>query len=131
MKFWNDLDGAVLLGKVFSTPVPVSVVELSGISIDNDRNNITIGFDIDEIPDVIPEKWLKNKFNTCRIGLDCGEIKNLLMENIPTTSKLKVEIKKADDCYLVIISSNTSAIKFTAKYIFLRGPTVYFNTERL
>lgn len=131
MKFWNDLDGAVFLSKVFSTPVPVSVVELSGISIDNDRNNITIGFDIDEIPDIIPEKWLKNKFNTCRIGLDCGGIKNLLMENVPTTAKLKMEVKKTDDCYLVNISNNTSVIKFTTKYIFLRGPTVYFNAERL
>lgn len=129
MKFWNDLDGAVFLNKVFSGPIPVGAIELSGISIDNDRNNITIGFDIDEVPDIIPEKWLKKQFNTCRIGLDCGEIKNILIENIPTTLKLNMEIKKKT-YYLVNISNGASTIKFTAKFIFLRGPSVYFNTER-
>ena len=130
IKYWNDLDGGVFLSKVFSTPVPVSVIELSGLNIDNDRNNITIGFDIEEVPDIIPDKWLKNKFNTCRIGLECGEITGLSMNNIPTESKLKMEISKIDDCYLVSISSGVSKIKFTANFIYLRGGTVYFNGGR-
>ena len=131
MKFWNELDGSVFLSKVFSSPVPINAIELFGVSIDNDKNNMTIGFDIDEVPDVIPEKWSRTKFNTCRLGLEFGEIRELSMKNIPASSKLKVEIKKTEDSYLVDISTGVSVIRFIAKFVFLRGPTVYFNAERL
>lgn len=82
MKYWNGLDGTIFLYKVFSSPIPIGTIELFAINIDNNTN---IGFDIDEIPHTIPDKGLKSEFNTCRIGLDCGDIENLSIKKKKNT----------------------------------------------
>jgi hypothetical protein len=69
MKTWNELDGYTLFNRVFTKPIKISTIKLFQITIDNNRPNITFEFDIPEIPDSAPEKWIKMGFNTCRIGL--------------------------------------------------------------
>ena len=53
------MQNSTFFNKIFSTPVAIGIVELYSISIDNDRTNISLEFDIPELPDVIPEKWRK------------------------------------------------------------------------
>lgn len=129
MKYWNDLDGSIFFNKVFSLPIAVGVVELFAISIDNNRPGITLEFDILEIPDVVPEKWARAEFNTCRTGIYCGNIQGLEIKNIPTKEKLDVYIHTLNGVHAVRLSNSDSLILFSTKYISLCGPSVYMNTD--
>ena len=131
MKYWNDIDNSTFFNRVFSYLVPIGQLELAEIDIDNERNNLVIGFDILEIPDIPPVKWQQIEYNTCRIGIDCGEIQDLVIKNIPTPKALNIKISQTDDHYCIHISNNESNIDFIAKFISLRGPSVYFNAEHL
>lgn len=131
MKYWNDIDNSTFFNSVFSYLVPIGQLELAGIDIDNERNNLVIGFDILEIPDIPPVKWQQIEYNTCRIGIDCGEIQDLVIKNIPTPKALNIKISQTDNHYRIHISNNESTIDFIAKFISLRGPSVYFKTGQL
>ena len=129
MKHWNDMQNSTFFNKVFSTPVAIGIVELYSISIDNDRTNISLEFDIPELPDNVPEKWRKSGFNTCRIGIHCGNIFNLEIKNIPTQEKLSITIENSEGTYFTTISNGSSLISFATRYISLCGPSVYMNSR--
>ncbi|MEB0207475.1 Imm50 family immunity protein [Pseudomonas sp. CCC3.1] len=128
MKYWNDLDGSVFFNKVFSAPVAIGVVQLFAITIDNNTPNVILEFDITELPDMPPEKWKKNGFNTCRIGINISNIKNLHIKNVPTKENLVAIISKPSNTYIVQLSNKDSLIEFTAQHILLCGPSVYINS---
>ncbi|WP_248746084.1 Imm50 family immunity protein [Pseudomonas sp. MWU12-2037] len=127
MKYWNDLDGSTFFNKVFNTKIQIGSISLYSLRIDNDRPEITFGFDIDELPDTPPEKWKKTEFNTCRLGLNCGSPADLIIKNIPTAEKLYLTIENHDDYYLIRAKSEHSLIEFKTKWPLLCGPTVYLN----
>lgn len=129
MKFWNELEGSTFFNKVFSKSIPIESIELFSITIDNDRPSITIEFDIPELPDKPPDKWKKSGFNTCRIGIHCGNIFNLEIKNIPTQEKLSITIENSQGTYFTTISNSNSLISFTTRYISLCGPSVYMNSR--
>lgn len=127
MKYWNDLEDTIFFNKVFTYPVEIGDITLFSVTIDNDRPNIGLGFDISELPDAPPKKWIPEEFNTCRIGLDCGGLSDVRINNIPTKEPLKMVITKHENFYALQAKSATSVIEFKAKYISLCGPSVYFN----
>ncbi len=127
MKYWNELDNTIFFNKVFTYPVEIGEITLFSVTIDNDRPNIGLGFDIPETPDTPPEKWIKEGFNTCRIGLDCGGLSDIRIKNIPTKEKLKMVIIKRENYFELHATSKSSAIELKAKFISLCGPAVYFN----
>lgn len=127
MKYWNSLDGSIFFNKVFSTPIAIGAVELFSIVINNNTPDTTLEFDIPEIPDTPPEKWKKNGFNTCRIGINISNIQNLTIKNIPTQEKLHTSITKEDNLYTVKLYNQDSLIQFSADHILLCGPSVYMN----
>ncbi|MBJ2247557.1 Imm50 family immunity protein [Pseudomonas haemolytica] len=127
MKFWNDFDRSIFFNKVFSMPIPIGEIVLFSIDIDNHRSHITLAFDIPEIPDKPPEKWTSEGFNTCRIGLSCGELSDVIIKNIPTLNSLHMTVQKQDDFFLARAESADSLIEFKTKYPSLCGPSVYIN----
>ncbi|WP_338480656.1 Imm50 family immunity protein [Pseudomonas trivialis] len=127
MKYWNELDNTIFFNKVFTYPVEIGEITLFSVTIDNDRPNIGLGFDIPETPDTLPEKWIKEGFNTCRIGLDCGGLSDIRIKNIPTKEKFKMVIIKRENYFELHATSKSSAIELKAKFISLCGPAVYFN----
>ena len=70
----------------------------------------------------------KSGFNTCRIGIHCGNIFNLEIKNIPTHEILSIAIKNSGGTYFTTISNSNSSISFTTRYISLCGPSVYMNS---
>lgn len=126
MKFWNEIDGGTFFNQVFSKQIEIGNIELFAIKIDNSRPAIIVEFDIDELPDSPPEKWKKNKFNTCRIGLNCGSISNLSIKNIPTSEKLKMEVLLSGGTFIIRASNESSFVEFETKSPLLCGPSVYF-----
>ena len=128
MKYWNEMENNVLFNKIFSTQVAIGSVSLYSITIDNDRPTITIEFDIPELPDKAPEKWKKSGFNTCRIGIRCGDICSLTIKNIPTKKNLKVTILETEDGFTVTLLNKDSLITFSTELISLCGPSVYMNS---
>lgn len=128
MKYWNELDGSIFFNKVFSAPVAIGLVRLFAITIDNNTHNVTLEFDIPELPNMSPEKWKKNGFNTCRIGISISNIKGLYIKNIPTKENLITTISKLENGYTVQLSNKKSLIKFIAQHIMLCGPSVYINS---
>lgn len=129
MKIWNDIEGSTLFNKVFTCPINIGQITLNSLVIDNDIPKIVLSFDISEIPDNPPEKWVKMGFNTCRIGLNCGGVSDTLIKNLPSNEKMEITIKKQLDYYLVRAWSPSSLIEFKTKYPFLSGPSVYFDSE--
>ncbi|WP_338491214.1 hypothetical protein VRB78_10030 [Pseudomonas trivialis] len=70
---------------------------------------------------------MKEGFNTCRIGLDCGGLSDIRIKNIPTKEKFKMVIIKRENYFELHATSKSSAIELKAKFISLCGPAVYFN----
>jgi hypothetical protein len=130
MKFWNDIDGGIFFNQIFKLPVAIGFIELFTINIDNNRPTIILEFDIEELPDAPPAKWKKAEFNTCRIGLNCSEISNLTIKNIPTKEKLSIRITQSENLFTIHASNNSSIIEFTTKYPLLCGPSVYMNDKK-
>lgn len=129
MKFWNDFDGSTFFNQIFTTPISIGTIELFNITIDNSRPTIILEFDIEQLPDSPPAKWKKTHFNTCRIGLNCGDISNLLIKNIPTKGKLNISITKNENLFTINASNQNSLIEFTTKFPLLCGPSVYLNSK--
>ncbi|WP_338490696.1 hypothetical protein VRB78_10035 [Pseudomonas trivialis] len=59
MKYWNELDNTIFFNKVFTYPVEIGEIRLFSVTIDNDRPNIGLGFDIPETPDTPQKSGLK------------------------------------------------------------------------
>jgi hypothetical protein len=127
MKFWNDFDRSIFFNKVFSQSILIGDIVLFSIDVDNDRAHITMAFDIPEVPDRPPEKWKAEGFNTCRIGISCGGLRDVIIKNIPTSDTLKMTVQAQEGFFLVRAQSETSLIEFKTKYPSLCGPSVYIN----
>lgn len=125
MKYWNELDGSTFFNMVFRHPIEIEDIKLFTIHIDNNRPSIIIGFDIKQIPDQPPKKWVNMGFNACRIGLNCSEISDLIIKNIPTNELLKISIDKDGDVFEICAKSENSLIKFSTKFPTLCDPSVY------
>jgi hypothetical protein len=128
MEFWNNFDGSTFFNQIFTTPISIGAIELFNITIDNSRPTTILEFGINELPDAPPAKWKKTPFNTCRIGLNCGEIGNLSIKIIPTKEKLNITITKIENLFTINASNSDSLIKFTTKFPLLCGPSVYLNS---
>lgn len=94
MKYWNEIENTIFFEKIFSQPVEIVEIFLLSLQIDNDRPRLGIGFEIPEFPDVLPEKWKDKGYNACRLGIDCYEISDLKILNIPNRDTFAVEITK-------------------------------------
>lgn len=127
MKYWNELDGSIFFGKIFSQPIAINRIALFSMRIDNDQPCVGLGFDIPEFPDQLPEKWKNKGYNTCRTGLICHNIKELKVQNIPAHEVFKVEIKKHNDHFEFHATSENASIEFKARFISLSDPNVYIN----
>lgn len=89
MKYWNEIEGSKLFNMVFSRNIPVGEIKLFALNMDNNLSILTLAFDIREMPDTPPKNWKSIGYNACRIGITCGEIRELTTSNIPTQKKLK------------------------------------------
>jgi len=127
MNTWNELEGSTFFNKVFSQPITIGKVKLFSIAIDNERSNITLEFDIEELPDKPPAKWVKDEFNTCRIGISCENISNTLIKNIPSSEILEISIKQTKNSYLIKAFSQNTLIEFQTTLPYLCGPSVYLD----
>lgn len=130
MKFWNDFDRSIFFNKVFTSPIAIGEITLFSIEIDNNRSHIHVAFDISELPDAPPKKWIKEGFNTCRIGLSCGGLSDVLIKNIPTSETMKISVQKHDGYFLVHAESPNSSFEFKTRHLSLSGPSVYTNAPR-
>ena len=125
MKHWNELEQSIFFNKIFSNLIDIGTINLFSLQIENDRPSLGIGFDIPQFPDKLPEKWKNKGYNMCRIGLECSEISELLIKNIPTSEILKVEIEESQGHFQFSATSESSLIQFKARHISLNGPNVY------
>jgi hypothetical protein len=127
MKHWNELDGSIFFSKLFSSPVEIGKIALFSITIENDQPSIDMGFDIPEFPDDLPEKWRNKGYNMCRVGLTCNDIDNLKILNIPAHEVFTARIKRVSNHFTFEAISDSASITFNAKFISLKGPSVYIN----
>lgn len=89
---------------------------------------MTFGFDINELPDRPPKKWQTEKYNTCRLAINCSDISELSIKNIPTRETLNMTIEKKDNSFYIRAASKRSSIEFKFSFPRLCDPTVYFNS---
>ncbi|MCF4998434.1 hypothetical protein GIW70_16235 [Pseudomonas syringae] len=127
MNYWNELDGSTFFNKVFGSDIAIGEIDLFSVSIDNNRPVITLEFDISDYPVAPPEKWKKSGFNTCRIGLNCSNIKDLTIKNIPTQKNLTMKILSQDGNFKISATNEDSLIEFTTRHPMLCGPSAYLN----
>jgi hypothetical protein len=125
MKYWNEIEGSKFFNMVFSRNIPIGEVKLFALNIDNNLSILTLAFDIKETPDTPPKKWETMGYNACRIGLTCGEIRDLTTSNIPTQKNLNLSIQSIGDRYMISAVSSTSNVTFTTSSLRLREPSVY------
>lgn len=127
MKYWNELDHSFFFNKIFSSSIAIGEIDLFTLTLDNNRPTLTLEFDIDEYPDNPPLKWTQQDFNTCRIGITCGNPENLTIKNIPTNKKLKIKISIHERIYTVTAFNDEALIEFKTEYVLLCDPSGYQN----
>ncbi|WP_224790142.1 MULTISPECIES: Imm50 family immunity protein [Pseudomonas] len=110
---------------VFSRNISIGEIKLFALNMDNNLSTLTLAFDIRETPDTPPKKWESIGYNACRIGITCGEIRDLTTSNIPTQKNLSLSIQTIEDRYLISATSSTSNVTFTTSSLRLRDPSVY------
>ena len=125
MKHWNEIEGSKFFNMVFSRNIPICEIKLFALNMDNNLSTLTLAFDIGETPDTPPKKWETIGYNACRIGLTCGEIRDLTTSNIPTQKNLHLSIQSIGDRYIISAVSDSSNITFTTSSLRLREPSVY------
>ncbi|WP_445374571.1 Imm50 family immunity protein [Photorhabdus tasmaniensis] len=125
--FWNDLDGTILLNKVFSNPVEISDIDLFDIKIDREGPAVIISFDlIGKLPDNPPVKWVKG-YNKCRCGINCGGVSSINIEGIAVNMLAKIEIKKENGHNKVIINGSNFRLNLECMHIQFTWPSVYIS----
>ncbi|MBD8100321.1 hypothetical protein IFR08_21150 [Pseudomonas fluorescens] len=127
MKYWNSLEETIFFNKVFSYPVEIGKIYIHSLTIENDRPDVGIGFDIPEFPDRLPEKWKNKGYNTCRIGLSCLGVSDLRIVNLPRREVFIANIKQEHEGFLFTAKSKEASIEFRVKWLSLDGPSVYIN----
>jgi hypothetical protein len=125
MKYWNEIEGSKFFNMVFSRNISIGEIKLFALNMDNNLSTLTLAFDIRETPDTPPKKWESIGYNACRIGIKCGEIRDLTTSNIPTQKNLHLSIQSIGDRYMISAVSDTSNITFTTSSLRLREPSVY------
>ncbi|WP_442968564.1 Imm50 family immunity protein [Pseudomonas sp. ZY71] len=126
MKYWNEIEGSKFFNMVFSRNISIGEIKLFALNMDNNLSTLTLAFDIRETPDTPPKKWEPIGYNACRIGITCGEIRDLTTSKIPTQKNLHLSIQSIGDRYMISAVSDTSNITFTTSSLRLREPSVYF-----
>ena len=129
MNNWNELNGSTFFNMVFTNNVKIDEIKLFSIIIDNRSPKITMAFDIKELPDRPPLKWSNMGFNTCRIGITCSDIDDLLVKNLPKDVKIKMKIEQIGTRYKISGVTQNSHIEFTAAFLRLCDPSVYLTDE--
>lgn len=127
MRYWNEFSENKFFNIVFTTPIEIGVVDIFSVNINNDQSSMYVCFDIKELPDAPPLKWQKTEFNTCRIGLNCSDISDLVIKNMPALGKFHITIMNKEELFFVKAISQNSLIEFTTRFPTLSGPTVYLN----
>ena len=130
MDNWNELDGSTFFNMVFTYNVKIEEIKLFSLIIDHRSPQITMAFDIKELPDRPPIKWTNMGFNTCRIGITCSEVDDLLLKNLPYNLNIKFKIEKTGTRFKILGVTDDSHIEFTAAFLILRDPSVYLNDEQ-
>ncbi|MCD5989313.1 hypothetical protein KDX30_15530 [Pseudomonas sp. CDFA 553] len=130
MNTWNELDGSTFFNKIFTHAIHIGKVKLSSINIDNIRPIIILEFDISDFPSEPPAKWKQSGFNTCRIGLNCSDVTELKVNNVPTQKSLLVKVSKQGSVFKITLSNDESLIQFTTKHPILCGPSGYVNMSK-
>ncbi|UJR62511.1 immunity 50 family protein [Dickeya zeae] len=126
MSFWNELDGAALLNRVFPEPVKISYVELFDFSVNRNGPSVIVNFDlIDQLPDKAPPKW--GEFNRCRCGINCGGVDELEINGISTRLNTLVMISSIDGTNHVRFLSEKFKLSLKCKHIQFMGPSVYLD----
>ncbi|SHF25357.1 Imm50 family immunity protein [Vibrio gazogenes] len=125
--YWNELDGTILLSKVFSNPVKVEKIDLMDFCVKRDGPTIIIRFDlIGQVPDLPPKKW--GNFNRCQCGINCSGVYNLLVKNIKCSMVCNVEISLGDQNKIHLFSEDGDVeISFHCEHIQFTGPNVYLS----
>lgn len=129
MKYWNEFSENTYFNKIFTTLIEIGVVDIFSIDIDNDRGSISINFDIKEFPSNPPLMWQENEFNTCRLGLDCGSIGNLVIKNMPALGEFNMTITNEEGLFFVRMSNPKSLVEFTTRLMVLTEPRAFNNGE--
>ena len=130
MDNWNELDGSNFFNMVFTYNVKIEEIKLFSLIIDHRNPQITMDFDIKELPDRPPIKWTNMGFNTCRIGITCSEVNDLLLKNLPHNLNIKIKIEKIGARFKISGIADDFHIEFTAAFLRLRDPSVYLNDEQ-
>ena len=129
MKYWNDFEGSTFFNMVFSGSIEIGEIKLFSLVVDNVGSTVTLAFNIKELPDKLPLKWRSIEYNACRIGFTCDEVSEMHVKNLPATSLMKVSIERHDSRFRVAIEAENSSIEFTAAYLRLGDPSVYFTED--
>lgn len=127
MKHWNELDGTIFFNKVFSQPIEIGKAYIRSLRIENDNNDLGIGFDIPEFPDQLPDKWKDKGYNTCQIGLSCSTITGLKIINLPLREIFTINILQEGEYLYFTAKSKNASLEFKARWMSLSGPSVYIN----
>lgn len=129
MKYWNDFEGSTFFNMVFGGLIEVGEIKLISLIVDNIGSTVTLAFNIKELPDKPPLKWRSIEYNACRIGFTCDEVSEIHLKNLPTNSLMNVNIERQNSRFRVSIEAENSSIEFTAAYLRLGDPSVYFTED--
>lgn len=126
--FWTDLPGSELVKRVFSSPPSIGRIDIFDLQLQRNGNTLLLNFDlVDALPDTPPTKWIKG-FNRCRMGINCGGIKDLKILGWGTSILATIKIDKVTDRFLIDVGGKDFSLHASCSDIVVTGPTVYMSS---
>ncbi len=126
--FWTDLPGSELVKRVFTSPPPIGRIDIFDLQLQRNGSALLLNFDlVDVLPDNPPVKWVKG-FNRCRMGINCGGIKDLKILGWGISIPATIKIDKLVDSFLIEIEGKSFSLHASCSDIVITGPTVYVSS---
>ena len=77
--WFDNAHGKEKITYIFNNELSLSEIELDKL-IFHDISRLTLGFNIKNLPSLIPEKWEKNKLNTLALTLTFTEVSTIKLD---------------------------------------------------
>ena len=128
MKAWTELPGSELIKRVFSSPPLIGMINVFDLQLQRNGSTLLLNFDlVDALPDNPSLKWIKG-FNRCRMGINCGGIRDLEIRGWDVSILAMIKINKIIDKFLIDIQGKDFLFHASCSDIIVTGPTVYISS---
>ncbi len=126
--WFDNAHGKEKITYIFNNELSLSEIELDKL-IFHDISRLTLGFNIKNLPSLIPEKWEKNKLNTLALTLTFTEVSTIKLDGKKIGFECTPIIDAIENKTRVIINNENFNFLCIAKFMFIDSIVPYLDNR--